>query len=67
MLRVDDLIDYSGPTMRAETALKRLHHYALSKNYVEARVQAHMAMLAASDAYSALLAMEQKERQDGTN
>lgn len=57
------MIDYAYPTMKAEKALSMLHDYALMKNYREAMVQAQQAILAASQAYAALLVMEQKENE----
>ena len=62
----DDIIDYAYPTMQAEKSLQALHQYALNKDYFEAKMAAQMAMLQCSAAYSALLVMEQKEKENGT-
>lgn len=62
----DDIIDYALPSMRAESALKRVHEAALMKNYTEARVQAHLAMLQCSQLFAALLIMQLKDQENGT-
>jgi hypothetical protein len=57
-----EVVDYAYPTMMAEKALKELHNAALEKNWCEAREQALMTVKWASEAHSALIHMEQKDK-----
>lgn len=57
-----EVVDYAYPTMMAEKALRALHDAALEKNWIEARQQALMTVKWVSEAHSALIHMEQKDK-----
>lgn len=61
MINNQTVIDYAYPCMMAEKALKNLHNAMLAKDYSQAVLEAHVALVEAKMTLNSIILMKERE------